>query len=114
MSALLVRLPGPPRVPLDFTLDGRPCRGFEGDTVLTAVLALGSRVREQDAHAIDDSDGPCGPASAAASAPPSPRAGFCAMGACQDCWMRTDDGRRLRACTTPLARGMALRTAHAP
>ena len=27
------------------------------------------------------------------------RAGFCLMGACQDCWVWTEEGERLRACT---------------
>jgi hypothetical protein len=38
------------------------------------------------------------------------RAGFCLMGACQDCWMWTAEGLRLRACTTPVADGMKLLT----
>jgi NADH dehydrogenase/NADH:ubiquinone oxidoreductase subunit G len=32
------------------------------------------------------------------------------MGACQDCWMWLDNGGRVRACTTPLIDGMAVRT----
>ena len=91
---LLVRLPHAARAPIAFTLDGRACSGFEGDTVLTAVLAATSRVREHEASA-------------------KPQAGFCAMGACQDCWMDTADGGRLRACTTPLAAGMRLITGRA-
>jgi aerobic-type carbon monoxide dehydrogenase small subunit (CoxS/CutS family) len=39
-----------------------------------------------------------------------PRAGFCLMGACQDCWVWLADGSRLRACTTLLAEGMQVRT----
>jgi predicted molibdopterin-dependent oxidoreductase YjgC len=39
-----------------------------------------------------------------------PRAGFCLMGACQDCWVATESGRALRACTTPVAEGMAIVT----
>jgi NADH dehydrogenase/NADH:ubiquinone oxidoreductase subunit G len=37
-------------------------------------------------------------------------AGFCLMGACQDCWIWDDDGRRLRACTTYAEQGMRIRT----
>ena len=92
---LLVRLAVGSRVHSDsriaFELDGQPCHGFEGDTVLTAVLALGARLRESEFG-----DGP--------------RAGFCAMGACQDCWMDTAQGPRLRACSTPLEAGMKLLT----
>ncbi len=38
------------------------------------------------------------------------RAGFCLMGACQDCWVWTADGDRLRACTTPAVAGMSIVT----
>lgn len=97
MSArpLLTRLALPARAAINFTLDGQPCTGFDGDTVLTAVLAQGARVRDSDASG-------------------SPRAGFCAMGACQDCWMDTADGQRLRACSTLLSPGMALLTRRGP
>lgn len=92
---LLVRLAGFDARPLPFTLDGVACSGFEGDTVLTAVLAQGDRLRPTEFSN-------------------SPRAGFCLMGACQDCWMSLADGRRLRACGTPLEAGMALLTKPAP
>lgn len=93
-TPLLRRLPTSghsARARLHFMLDGQPAEGAAGDTVLTAVLALGAQVRQHDV------DG-------------TPRAGFCAIGACQDCWMSLADGRRLRACTTPLEAGMALLT----
>ena len=35
-------------------------------------------------------------------------AGFCLMGACQDCWVRLADGRRVRACSTLLEDGQAI------
>jgi hypothetical protein len=38
----------------------------------------------------------------------APRAGFCMMGACQDCWMSLENGARLRACSTFIASGMRL------
>lgn len=88
---LLVRLPGAQGQPLPFTLDGVACTGVDGDTVLTAVLAQGDRLRHTEFSA-------------------SPRAGFCLMGACQDCWMSLADGRRLRGCSTPLEAGMQLLT----
>ncbi|WP_297841156.1 2Fe-2S iron-sulfur cluster-binding protein, partial [Pseudomonas sp.] len=37
-----------------------------------------------------------------------PRAGFCLMGACQDCWVRLGDGRRVRACSTLLEAGQTI------
>ena len=43
-----------------------------------------------------------------------PRAGFCLMGACQDCWVWLADGARVRACTTPVADGMHVLTQAPP
>ena len=89
MSALLQRLPLAERVEVEFVLDGRACVAYRGDTVLTAVLTLGARLRESEASG-------------------APRAGFCLMGACQDCWVLTEDGQRFRACTTLIDDGMRL------
>ncbi|ARP84129.1 ferredoxin [Bordetella genomosp. 8] len=88
-QSLLTRLAERDRAPVDFTLDGRPLRALAGDTVLTAVLTHTDHVRETEFSG-------------------APRAGFCMMGACQDCWMRLEDGTRLRACTTFIAAGMRL------
>lgn len=74
---------------LTFHLNGTPCTARRGDTVLTAILLQGDRLRTS-------------PFSGAA------RAGFCLMGACQDCWVQCADGRRLRACSTLVEAGMAL------
>jgi NADH dehydrogenase/NADH:ubiquinone oxidoreductase subunit G len=38
------------------------------------------------------------------------RSGFCLMGACQDCWVWTEDGERLRACTTVVREGLRVTT----
>ena len=92
---LLVRLAETGRASVAFTLDGEPATALEGDTVLTAVLTQHDRLRRNEfSHA--------------------PRAGFCLMGACQDCWIATVDGGRLRACATFIAPGMALRTGQGP
>ncbi|WP_284420119.1 MULTISPECIES: (2Fe-2S)-binding protein [unclassified Bradyrhizobium] len=74
-----------------FTIDGVPCEGRAGDTVLTAVLCHTDRLRHSEFSG-------------------EPRAGFCQMGACQDCWVQLASGERLRACTTPLAEGMHIVT----
>ena len=74
-----------------FTLDGVEAEALEGDTVLTAILTTRNRLR-------------------IAEFTEAPRAGFCLMGACQDCWVATADGRSLRACTTYVAEGMAIVT----
>jgi D-hydroxyproline dehydrogenase subunit gamma len=71
------------------TLGDRRIDALEGDSLLTALLLSGRWLRQSEF-----ADGP--------------RAGFCLMGACQDCWISLADGRRLRACTTSAEDGMAL------
>lgn len=91
MSGQFRRLAETGRARLAITIDGEPVEALAGDTVLTALLAHGRRVR------VAEFGG-------------QPRAGFCLMGACQDCWVRLADGRRLRACTSFAEAGMALET----
>ncbi|HEX7911177.1 MAG TPA: (2Fe-2S)-binding protein [Paraburkholderia sp.] len=79
------------RAPLRFFLDGLEVTALQGDTLLTAVLMQQRRVRDSEFSG-------------------APRAGFCLIGACQDCWMRTEDGRRLRACSTLVTEGMRVLT----
>lgn len=74
------------------TVDGAPVEAMQGDTLMTAILGARGRLRVSEFG-----DGP--------------RAGFCLMGACQDCWVRLADGRRLRACTSFVLDGMAILTA---
>ena len=87
--ALLQRVAERGRRVVRFVLDGTPVEALEGDTILTAMLTNGDRLRRSE---FAD----------------TPRAGFCLMGACQDCWVRTEDGQRLRACATFIADGMRL------
>lgn len=88
-QALFVRLRETGRAPVAFTLDGVALEALEGDTVMTAVLTHRARLRQAE------------PSGAA-------RAGFCMMGACQDCWMSTESGERFRACSSFIAPGMRL------
>ena len=74
-----------------FAIDARPCEALAGDTVLTALMTNGRRLRLSEFG-----DGP--------------RAGFCLMGACQDCWVALEDGTKLRACTSFVADGMRIIT----
>ena len=87
----IVRLAERGRPPVRFLLDGIECEALAGDTVLTAVLTS-SRVLRQSEFG------------------PEGRAGFCLMGACQDCWVWQQDGTRLRACSTLVGNGMSLMT----
>ncbi|MEW1780720.1 (2Fe-2S)-binding protein [Arthrobacter sp. NPDC080086] len=90
-GALFCRVAETGRRVIAFTIDGVPARALEGDTVLTAVLSQRSVLRHADFSS-------------------APRAGFCLMGACQDCWVSTESGERLRACSTPALEGMRIVT----
>ncbi|HEY0293907.1 MAG TPA: (2Fe-2S)-binding protein [Bordetella sp.] len=90
--AILKRVAETGRARVAFFIDGRPAEALAGDTVLTALLTQGERLR------LSEFGG-------------GPRAGFCMMGACQDCWVRQEDGARMRACSTFVQAGMRLLTA---
>ena len=90
-DAQFVRLAETQRTPLAFVLDGQPAMAPAGDTVLTAILTQQRSVRASEFSG-------------------EPRAGFCLIGACQDCWVRTEDGTRIRACSTQIADGMRIVT----
>ena len=77
------------RTPIRFTLDGEALDALAGDTVLTAVLTHAAKLRHAEFSG-------------------APRAGFCLMGACQDCWVSTESGERFRACSTFIEDGMRL------
>lgn len=79
---------------IGFFLDGKAMEGRKGDTLLTAILSNVDALRASDVSK-------------------SPRAGFCQMGACQDCWVTLESGERLRACTTPLSKGLRILTGRA-
>ena len=88
---LLRRVAEKGRAPVHFTIDGQPATALQGDTVLTAILTQHAQLRRNEfSH--------------------EPRAGFCLMGACQDCWVMAASGERLRACTTFVTEGMDLTT----
>ncbi|SFE13877.1 (2Fe-2S)-binding protein [Paracidovorax konjaci] len=89
--ARFVRLAETDRPPIALSIDGEPAAALAGDTLLVALLQHGRRVRDSEFG-----DGP--------------RAGFCLMGACQDCWVWTPEGGRVRACTTPAGNGMEVLT----
>ncbi|WFP65719.1 MULTISPECIES: (2Fe-2S)-binding protein [unclassified Mesorhizobium] len=87
----IVRLAERDRPEVRVVIDGETCSALAGDTVLTAMLASGLALRNSEFG-------------------PEPRAGFCLMGACQDCWVWQEEGPRLRTCSTPVIEGMRLRT----
>ena len=91
MNSRFIRLAEHDRAPVEFRIDGRSARTLAGDTLLVALLTNGVRLRDSEF------DG-------------AARAGFCLMGACQDCWVWGEDGTRLRACSTPVQPNMAVLT----
>jgi hypothetical protein len=72
-----------------FTFDGEILTGHSGETILTAILCERPALRQSEFLT-------------------EMRAGFCLMAACQDCWIWTRDGLRLRACSTPLSHDLDL------
>lgn len=87
----IVRLAEFDRPQVGFSLNGTTCEALAGDTVLTAILMSAPALRRSEFGL-------------------EARAGFCLMGACQDCWVWLEDGTRLRACSSPIAEGMRLVT----
>lgn len=91
MPARFRRVAEKERKPCAVTVDGETVAALEGDTILTALM-----LSRGFARISEFGDGP--------------RAGFCLMGACQDCWVWTGTGDRLRACSTPVSAGMDIHT----
>ena len=93
MPARFIRLAETKRKTVSIEIDGKKSHALEGDTLLVALLTNVGHLR-----ASEFGDGP--------------RAGFCLMGACQDCWVSTASGKRLRACSTIVVSGMQIVTGH--
>jgi predicted molibdopterin-dependent oxidoreductase YjgC len=91
MNHRFVRLAETNRPRVRIVIDGQPVDALAGDTLMVALLNNVRNLRESEFG-----DGK--------------RAGFCLMGACQDCWVWTAGGSRLRACTTVVAEGMNIVT----
>ena len=86
-----LRLVDQERPAITFSLDGASVAAKQGDTLLSAILAAGhGHVRQSEFG-----DGP--------------RAGFCWMGACQDCWLVVQGIGPARACSTLVEEGMVVR-----
>lgn len=90
-QALFRRLGETARERISFMLDGQVLHALQGDTIMTAILTQQSPLRHSEFGA-------------------TARAGFCLMGACQDCWVDSESGQRYRACSTLLVPGMRLLT----
>src|SRR5262245_55979015 len=91
MSGRLVRAVARSGAPVRILVDGAEVTAYTGESVLVAVLSERDALRR---HEFSD----------------EMRAGFCLMGACQDCWVWLADHSRVRACTTAVADGMHILT----
>lgn len=91
MTGAFQRFADKTRSEIEIAIDGDKVQVLEGDTLLTAILLHHDYLRLSEFGE-------------------EPRAGFCLMGACQDCWVSDGDGRRLRACTTYVRPGLAIVT----
>lgn len=90
-TAQLQRLSETQRPVVHFVLNAQPAQALEGDTILTAILTQSRQLRVNEFSQL-------------------PRAGFCVMGACQDCWVRLGEGGALRACQHLIQSGMQVHT----
>ena len=90
MSGQLVRALPRDGTSVRFTIDGDAAEAFASESLLVAILTLRPALRRLEFGGEN-------------------RAGFCLMGACQDCWVWVDDGR-VRACTTRVSEGMRVHT----
>lgn len=88
-EGLLQRLRDTDRPTLGYFLDGEQQQALAGDTVLTAILTRGKRLRDNEFGG-------------------GARAGFCLMGACQECTVWLESGQPVRSCATPIQPGMRL------
>lgn len=95
MSGRVVRAIVPDGPSVRIRVDGAEVQAFAGESVLVAVLTARGALRRHEFSG-------------------EARAGFCLMGACQDCWVWLADRSRVRACTATVADGMHVLTAAPP
>ncbi len=78
------------RPEIRISVNGRPCLAREGDTVASALWALGFR-RFRDTRRLSEPRGP-----------------FCFIGRCTDCEVTVDGRPRVKSCTTAVREGMRI------
>ncbi|PPS31397.1 NAD(FAD)-dependent dehydrogenase [Pseudomonas amygdali pv. morsprunorum] len=91
MSGRFVRLGERDRPVVSLMVDGAPIEALQGDTLMVALLTRKATLRQSEFDS-------------------GRRAGFCLMGACQDCWVWTRNGERLRACSNEVSDGLDIVT----
>ncbi|EKG43629.1 (2Fe-2S)-binding protein [Pseudomonas sp. SZ57] len=91
MNGRFVRLGERDRPVVSLMVDGAPIEALQGDTLMVALLTRKATLRQSEFDS-------------------GRRAGFCLMGACQDCWVWTRSGERLRACSNEVRDGLDIVT----
>ncbi|MBS7460689.1 (2Fe-2S)-binding protein [Pseudomonas syringae] len=91
MNGRFVRLGERDRPVVSLMVDGAPIEALQGDTLMVALLTRKATLRQSEFD-------------------PGRRAGFCLMGACQDCWVWTRSRERLRACSNEVRDGLDIVT----
>ncbi|BCS41802.1 NAD(FAD)-dependent dehydrogenase [Pseudomonas amygdali pv. tabaci str. ATCC 11528] len=91
MNGRFVRLGERDRPVVSLMVDGAPIEALQGDTLMVALLTRKATLRQSEFDS-------------------GRRAGFCLMGACQDCWVWTRNGERLRACSNEVRDGLDIVT----
>ncbi|AKF48999.1 MULTISPECIES: (2Fe-2S)-binding protein [Pseudomonas] len=91
MNGRFVRLGERERPVVSLMVDGAPIEALQGDTLMVALLTRKATLRQSEFDT-------------------GRRAGFCLMGACQDCWVWTRSGERLRACSNEVRDGLDIVT----
>ncbi|KEZ74642.1 MULTISPECIES: (2Fe-2S)-binding protein [Pseudomonas] len=91
MNGRFVRLGERDRPVVSLMVDSAPIEALQGDTLMVALLTRKATLRQSEFD-------------------PGRRAGFCLMGACQDCWVWTRSGERLRACSNEVRDGLDIVT----
>src|SRR5262249_29616478 len=84
------RLPDSPARPVAFTFEGAPATGVAGDSVASALLALGHRQR-RDSAVSGTARGP-----------------YCLRGGCSECLVTIDGVANRQGCMTRLRDGMVV------
>ena len=77
---------------VQFTFDGQPMEGFEGEPIAIALRSSGVLIHRYTARRNE------------------PRGMFCAIGRCTDCIMVVDGMPNIRTCVETLREGMVVQT----
>jgi predicted molibdopterin-dependent oxidoreductase YjgC len=77
---------------VQITVDGKPISAYEGEPILSALLAAGIRINRYTVKRHE------------------PRGLFCGIGQCTDCAMIVDGTANVRTCITPVRAGMIIQT----